>query len=182
MRFTKRREQQAAIISPDTMSPGSPEEIMSTSDISKELIEVRVEKAEDINRHAQRIYLSIGGMTCASCVGTVTEKIEEISGTSEVAVDLLGKSACVVIAREELAAVVVEMVEDIGFEAELVSSEPLLAASLSNDTHTLLRVELDIQGILLSNLTMVEAAVGSVGSARFVQVVGTIHPVIESTY
>jgi P-type Cu+ transporter len=153
-------------ISSEVFSSNTP-----TTEKLDELIEVKVERAEDMNRGARRIYLSIGGMTCASCVGTVTEKIEEIAGTSEVAVDLLGKSAAVVIAREELASEVVDIVNDIGFEAELVSSESLVPSGPSAESHSLVRVELDIPGIGSSSLEEIEAAVEGVGAVRLVDVV-----------
>lgn len=60
---------------------------------SAELHVVDVEDADDPFRHAERLYLSISGVTCASCVGAVTEKIKEVIGVSEVAVDFTGKSA-----------------------------------------------------------------------------------------
>jgi copper chaperone CopZ len=92
---------------------------------STELRSVNIENADDPSRHAQRIYLSISGMTCASCVGAVTDKIKEVAGVSEVAVDFIGKSAAVVISRKELADDVTMKIEEAGFEAEIVSSESL---------------------------------------------------------
>jgi P-type Cu+ transporter len=94
--------------------------------ISAQLHHVNIESAEDCHRHAQRIYISVSGMTCASCVGAVTRKIEEVVGASEVAVDFIGKSAVAVISRKELTDDVVMKIEEAGFEAEVVSSEPLL--------------------------------------------------------
>jgi copper chaperone CopZ len=72
---------------------------------------------------ARRIYFSIGGMTCASCFGAVTEYIEEVAGVTRVAVDLIGKSATAVVPDEKLYEEIVKKVEDAGFEAEVVSTE-----------------------------------------------------------
>jgi len=62
----------------------------------------------------QRLTLFVGGMTCVSCSNTVTELASKIPGVSDVAVNLLGKSATAIIDRKELAAQVVETVEDAG--------------------------------------------------------------------
>ena len=92
---------------------------------STQLPFVKVEAADDQSCQAERLYLSISGMTCASCVDAVTRKIEEVPGASEVAVDFIGKSAVVVIASKNLVDEVIAKVDEAGFEAELVSSEPL---------------------------------------------------------
>lgn len=69
--------------------------------------------------------LSVGGMTCSSCTNTVTALANEIPGVSQVAVSLIGKSATVVIARKDIAEQLVHAIEDAGYEAEIVSIEPV---------------------------------------------------------
>jgi copper chaperone CopZ len=98
---------------------------------------VKIENADDLSRQAERLYLSISGMTCASCVGSVTQKIEEVAGASEIAVDFIGKSAVVVIARKDLTNEVIAKVEEAGFEAELVSSESLTPSHVTRATSAL---------------------------------------------
>ncbi|KAJ5760541.1 ATPase P-type K/Mg/Cd/Cu/Zn/Na/Ca/Na/H-transporter [Penicillium odoratum] len=62
--------------------------------------------------------ISIGGMTCASCVNSVTAAIEELDCVKEVTVNLLTNSATVVFfGPRENVTIVTEQVEDIGFEA-----------------------------------------------------------------
>jgi len=51
--------------------------------------------------------------------------VSELPGVSEVAVSVLGKSAVVIIDSEDVADSVVETVMDCGFEAQVVSVEPL---------------------------------------------------------
>jgi P-type Cu+ transporter len=72
-----------------------------------------------------RLTLSVGGMTCAACSNTVTGIASDISGVSEVAVSLIGKSATAVIVRKELADQLKEAIEDAGFEAEVITLEPI---------------------------------------------------------
>ncbi|KAF7793679.1 hypothetical protein EIP86_004794 [Pleurotus ostreatoroseus] len=76
-----------------------------------------------------RASLSIGGMTCMSCVNTITALTEDIPGVSDTAVSLIGKSMTATITRKELADNLVTVIEDAGFEAEAISVEPLVKES-----------------------------------------------------
>lgn len=73
--------------------------------------------------------LSIGGMTCAACSNTLTRLLSEVDGVSDVVVDLMGHSARVVVDSQRLTPVVVETIEDAGFEAEVVKTESLIKVS-----------------------------------------------------
>ncbi|KAM5540378.1 hypothetical protein V8D89_005836 [Ganoderma adspersum] len=68
-----------------------------------------------------RVELSVGGMTCASCVTTVTGLLSDIPGVAEVAVSLIGKSATALVARRGLVPQLKDAIEDAGYEAEIVS-------------------------------------------------------------
>ncbi|KAJ3557799.1 hypothetical protein NM688_g1273 [Phlebia brevispora] len=72
-----------------------------------------------------RVTLSVGGMTCMSCVNTITQLVEDIPGVQDVAVNLIGNSATATLTRQELADNVVTTIEDAGYEAEVVTVEPL---------------------------------------------------------
>ncbi|RPD67317.1 heavy metal translocatin [Lentinus tigrinus ALCF2SS1-7] len=72
-----------------------------------------------------RVELSVGGMTCASCVNTVTGLLSEIPGVSDVAVNLIGKSATAVVQRRDLVPQLKEAVDDAGYEAEVIAIHPL---------------------------------------------------------
>ena len=74
-----------------------------------------------------RVTLSIGGMTCSTCSGTITNMVSDLPGVSEVAVSFLGKSATVVVDHEQRVEVVVETVEGCGFEVEVMGVESLKA-------------------------------------------------------
>ncbi|KAJ5924711.1 hypothetical protein N7466_008898 [Penicillium verhagenii] len=62
--------------------------------------------------------ISIGGMSCASCVNSITAAIEELECVKQVTVNLLTNSAAVVFAgpRENIA-MITGQIDDIGFEA-----------------------------------------------------------------
>lgn len=80
------------------------------------------------------ITLSIGGMTCSSCSGTITEMVSQLPGISEVVVNLLNNSATVVVARRDLVGSVTETIEDCGFEVDLINVEPLVSSTPHSDT------------------------------------------------
>lgn len=72
-----------------------------------------------------QLTLSVGGMTCVSCTNTVTSVTSAIPGVSEVVVNLIGKSATAILTHKELAEQVVQVIEDAGFEAEVVELQSI---------------------------------------------------------
>lgn len=74
------------------------------------------------------VTLSVGGMTCASCSNTLTRVIAELPGVSDVVVNLLANAATVKVDQEDRVQVVVEAIEDAGFEADVVTVELVNAA------------------------------------------------------
>jgi copper chaperone CopZ len=84
-----------------------------------------------------RVTLSIGGMTCSTCSGTITKMVSDLRGVSEVAVSFLAKSTIVIVDDKQRVEVVVETVESCGFKVEVMSVEALSA--LDSDSTTGLR-------------------------------------------
>lgn len=80
----------------------------------------------------QQLELSIDGMTCASCSNTITRILSDIPGVSDVAVNLLGKSATAVVQDKDIAPQLIEAVNDAGYEAELVGLRPLHAPEVED--------------------------------------------------
>ena len=67
------------------------------------------------------VELSVDGMTCAACVNNVTGLLAGIPGVSDVTVNLMGKSATAVVQDRKLIAQLEEVVNDAGYEAEVVN-------------------------------------------------------------
>lgn len=67
-----------------------------------------------------RVTLFVGGMTCASCSNTITSLVSDVPGVSDVTVDLIGKSGTATIINQELADKLVAVIEDAGYEAEVI--------------------------------------------------------------
>ncbi|KAJ8523030.1 hypothetical protein ONZ45_g465 [Pleurotus djamor] len=70
------------------------------------------------------VVLSVGGMTCSSCVNSITEMALQVIGVSEVSVSLIDKSVTAIIASQDLAQKLADTIEDCGFEAQVVSVDP----------------------------------------------------------
>ena len=94
-----------------------------------------------------RVILSIGGMTCASCVTTITDILMDIAGVSEAAVNLLGNSATALVTDEKIAALTVEAIEDAGYEAKIVTLEPVNSHAEDDSASLPRTVTLHIHGM-----------------------------------
>lgn len=71
-----------------------------------------------------RSAFSIQGMTCASCSGAINHELSAVQGVKQVDISVLGNSGTVTHEEFVLSQTIVEIIEDMGYEAELVSSEP----------------------------------------------------------
>lgn len=70
--------------------------------------------------------LSVGGMTCSSCVATITDMLSRLPGISDVVISLLGSSATLRVENKNLVSSVIGAIDDCGFQVELISAEPIL--------------------------------------------------------
>ncbi|KAG2156041.1 heavy metal translocatin [Suillus clintonianus] len=82
------------------------------------------------------VTLSVGGMTCSSCSGTITEMVSLLPGISEVVVSLLNNSATVIVARKDLVGSVTETIDACGFEVDVIKIEPLIPLTPASDAIT----------------------------------------------
>jgi Cu+-exporting ATPase len=81
--------------------------------------------AQDAKDESLCVTLSVGGMSCAACVATITDALENVPGVSQTAVNLLGRSATMIVERRELAEAVVNAVIDCGYTAEVFRVVPV---------------------------------------------------------
>lgn len=94
---------------------------------------------------AYHVSMSIGGMTCASCVNAIVDALEGKEGVSELNVDLLGKSGSAVVSHHEIGEEIRMMIEDIGYECEIINLKPL--SKLRGDATETYRAVLSIGGM-----------------------------------
>lgn len=79
------------------------------------------------------ITLSLGGMTCASCSGSITHALERLSYVQAVNVNLMTNSATVVYnGSKDLSNEIVETVEESGFEASIAQYNSTLESTQPN--------------------------------------------------
>ncbi|KAH7887758.1 heavy metal translocatin [Phlebopus sp. FC_14] len=97
----------------------------STADKGTESLNITAEPPQADRPH--RLTLSVGGMTCASCAGTITERVSQLPGISDVVVTLLSNSATVVVEKKDMIPSVLAAIDDCGFEVEIINAEPLSA-------------------------------------------------------
>ncbi|KIW06441.1 uncharacterized protein PV09_02885 [Verruconis gallopava] len=83
------------------------------------------------------VALTIDGMTCASCVSTVTKAVESKPWVSSANVNLLTKSATVCIQGKEHANELVSIIEDAGYDVTLEKLEEKPEPSMDSSQTTL---------------------------------------------
>ncbi|EAW21292.1 putative copper resistance-associated P-type ATPase [Aspergillus fischeri NRRL 181] len=80
--------------------------------------------------------ISIGGMTCASCVNTVTKEVQQLDFVREVTVNLLTNSATLLYTGPQTNIdKIVDLIEDIGYEASVDEVEPVVTTAHSSPAY-----------------------------------------------
>ncbi|EEY21808.1 cation-transporting ATPase pacS [Verticillium alfalfae VaMs.102] len=76
--------------------------------------------------HAWRATYSIGGMTCTSCVRSIEDELKRRPNVAKVVVNLVNNSATVDVTEKDEAQVLVQVIEDIGYDISYVPNTPYL--------------------------------------------------------
>jgi Cu+-exporting ATPase len=88
-------------------------------------------------------------MTSSACSSAITRALSELSGVSRVLVDILGQSANVVVDQRDLVAYVTEAIEDCGFDADIVSVEPIQQVTFASELNGLRTASLRVDGVFV---------------------------------
>jgi heavy metal translocating P-type ATPase len=92
---------------------------------SRESNEVDAKSATGQDSVAYVASLSISGMTCASCSGTITKELENLDFVTKVSINLLTNSGTVVYrGPKENSNKITETIDDVGYEASVDDIEP----------------------------------------------------------
>jgi heavy metal translocating P-type ATPase len=76
--------------------------------------------------------ISIGGMSCASCVNTITKEVQQLDFVREVTINLLTSSATLLYTGPQTNIYkIIDLIEDIGYEASVDEVEPVVATAPS---------------------------------------------------
>jgi len=141
--------------------------------------------ASHSNARKWRAVLSIGGMTCASCTGSVSRGLEELQFVESVAIDLLTNSGTVIFTGKEHLDEIVEKVEDLGYECTVQECVPDIERSGEAQVDQSRSVRLSITGMFCEHCP--QKIIGAVKTSFSGQVVVEKNPtlrdpVIEVTY
>jgi heavy metal translocating P-type ATPase len=107
-------------------------------------------------RPAYIAIISIEGMTCSSCIGTVTNAVKEIPSVVHADVSLVNHSGYIQLFAEDLDSevkILLEAIEDVGYGAELVEVKPQITGRRPRSTGTddLWEVAYAIEGMTCSS-------------------------------
>ncbi|KAM5346518.1 hypothetical protein ACJ41O_009523 [Fusarium nematophilum] len=94
-----------------------------------------------------RVTLSVGGMTCAVCVNTITEEIQKHPWVTKIVVNLVSNSATVDYTDGDRTQDIVDAIEDLGYDAVIDSVVNLDEQKQSADER---EVEVRVDGIFCS--------------------------------
>ncbi|EEH36736.1 copper-transporting P-type ATPase [Paracoccidioides lutzii Pb01] len=98
--------------------------------------------SEKLPRTSQGVFVataSIVGMTCGSCVGTITRGIQELPFVKNVAVDLLGASGKIEFEGLERLGDVIQAVKDLGYDIAVTECLPLNGDETQKNNNTPLK-------------------------------------------
>ncbi|KAF8075861.1 heavy metal translocatin [Lyophyllum atratum] len=118
---------------------------MGNADSTKSSDEIEV--LRPTSEPPSAVQLAVGGMTCVACVRTITDAVSELEGVSDISVNQLGKSASAVVSRASLVDSVVTLIEDIGYECQVISIKPIPAAGTSGKANNTRAIALEIKGM-----------------------------------
>lgn len=114
--------------------------------------------------------LSIEGMTCASCTSSISKALEGDPSILSADINLLSSSGTIRHKATLAAAEVAELVDDIGFEAEVIESHPE-APELKDDAEALVRTTFSIEGMTCASCSSaIDSAVRRTGDVTDVNI------------
>lgn len=92
--------------------------------------DLSVETLVKLDNREFRAVFAIGGMTCASCVSTVSEAIESVLASKvgidhDYSVNLMQHTAVVIIPNKQLINTIIEHIDETGFECKLIEVLPV---------------------------------------------------------
>jgi P-type Cu+ transporter len=114
------------------------------------VIEIKQKLAKELSKAVSQRYvasLSIEGMTCGSCVGTITEGVQELSFVQEINIDLVGNSGKVSFEGKENVQRILERIDDLGYTATLIELEPQDKAQAEDDAVTERIITIAVEGM-----------------------------------
>ncbi|KAE8350651.1 E1-E2 ATPase-domain-containing protein [Aspergillus coremiiformis] len=128
--------------------------------------------------------IAIGGMTCGSCAGSVTQGLEDLPFVTKVSVNLLSHSGTVEFDGHDNIKAIVEKIEDLGYDASVTSVHPQLVEG-NNDAGEIEKrtVTIRVEGMFCHHCP--EKVLSSLKELPDIQINDTLsvkNPIVKVTY
>ncbi|RJE19401.1 Heavy-metal-associated domain protein [Aspergillus sclerotialis] len=124
--------------------------------------------------------VAISGMTCGSCVGTVTRGLEELPFVTKASVNLMSNSGRIEFEQQEKVGEILEKIEDLGYDASLSSVGPLAAITDETKSRT---VSIHVGGMFCHHCP--EKVINSLKDSievEFEEELSVKNPILKVTY
>ncbi|KAE8148121.1 putative copper resistance-associated P-type ATPase [Aspergillus avenaceus] len=146
----------------------------------------QVHVAPPPNHRIQSAYaaeIAIGGMTCGSCSGSVTRGLEELPFVTKVSVNLLSHSGRVEFDGHDNIDAIVEKIEDLGYDASVISIVSQSPDSENDDTIEERTVAIRVDGMFCHHCpSKVLATLSELPDVRVDDTLSVKNPIIRVTY
>lgn len=123
-------------------------ELVDDVGFAAEVVDSRPESDKVEEARTVRTTLSIEGMTCTSCSSAIDRALRQDESVLDVNIDVLGNKGVVTHLASLQPETIKTMVEDVGYDAEVVSSEDLDTKPQPSGART---VSIRVQGIFCNN-------------------------------
>lgn len=175
----------ALVLHEDSVTSDAVAEAVEDAGFEAKVVDsVRVQPEGKAAGATTRTTFSVDGMTCASCTGSIRQALEKLDGIERVDVDLLGHQATVLHDDSITPTAIQDEIEDIGFGANIIKSEPVTKAKggKASEANTPRTVQLRIKGMFCGTcVKQVNTLLGSLPLKSFTPI--TLEsPTVSVTY
>ena len=139
----------------------------------------------DSVQHNFKATLSLDGMTCGSCVGTITEGLKELPFVSDIKIDLIGCNGVVVYKDKNNLEQILEKIDDLGYDATVVKVESIDTSRTEDDRPAERTVMIAIDGMYCAHCPaqIMDAILDAVGDSVLIDQQPTLKdPRLSVTY
>lgn len=127
--------------------------------------------------------IAIGGMTCGSCVGTVTHALEELSFVTKASVNLMSSSGRVEFKSEDHIGDILEKIEDLGYDASLSNVQPHGGGTNDSSTTRPRSVLIRVGGMFCHHCPgKVVDSLKDIPGVAVEETLSVKHPILKLTY
>lgn len=123
--------EEATIVHDKSLDPSALIENIEDLGFDASLVSSASDK-EQTERAKYKTELTISGMTCTSCVNSITNELEKLDGVDNVSISLMTEKAIVIHEERLPVNLIVEHIEDLGFDASIINVSEISGSSGDN--------------------------------------------------